>query len=171
MIFHFGINDYRDVRHCTTLYAICLPIVSRKCTLSGKPWRTWSPGTFHFGINDYRDVRHLSTDCHQKVYTSWKTMAYMIVRHCMPLYDIVCYLSTDSFQKVYTFWKTMAYMIVRHCMPLYATVCHCTPFVYRLFPESVHFLENHNSQSEKMIVQLLLMPRSVLVKLDIQMHP
>ena len=109
----------------------------------------------------YATVRHLSTDCFQKVYTFWKTMAYNHVRHCMPLYVIVCYLSTDCFQKVYTSWKTMAYNHVRHC----------TSFVYRLFPESVHFLENHNSQSEKLIVQLLLTPRSGLVKLDIQMHP
>ena len=142
MIFHFGINGYRDVRHCMPLYVICLPVVSRKCTLSLE----------NHGVHG-----------HQEHFTlvSMSTAIYATVRHCMLF---VYRLSPESVHILENHG-------VQSCTPLYATVRHCMLFVYRLFPESVHFLENHNSQSEKLIVQLLLTPRSVLVKLDIQMHP
>ena len=115
MIFHFGINDYRDVRHCT-------PFVYRL-----------SPESVHI-------LENHGVTGHQEYFSLW----YQWLPRCTPLYATVCYLSTDCFQKVYTFWKTMAYMIV----------CHCMLFVYRLFPESVHFLENHNSQSENHLVTM-----------------
>lgn len=74
----------------------------------------------------------------------------MIVRRC-----------TTGHQEHFTLVSINDYHDVRHCMP----------FVYRLFPESVYSGKKTIPAKVKNNDRIIIMPRSVLVKLDIQMHP